>query len=102
MPMRTTPCDFICDQELCKKGISAVQGSHDEDQKFSTTAFPLKSARLSFAPPPLSVGKVKSGADLPISGLLMSSNVVVSLVVAADCLCAGVRSCVQRRISSPA
>src|SRR5450755_133427 len=102
MPINTTPCDCIRVQELCRKGISAVQGSHVDDQKFSTTAFPLRSARCSFAPPPESVGKVKSGAALPMSGLLISPNVVVLLVVVVACLFAGVRSCVQSRISSPA
>src|SRR6266516_6768604 len=80
MPIKTIPFDCMSVHDFCKKGISAWQGSQGDDQKFSTTAFPLKSARCSFAALPFKVDNVKSGAGFPMSGLLISPRVVVSLV----------------------
>src|SRR5579883_2859558 len=72
MPRKTTffPCACSCFQLFSRSGISSLQGSHQEAQKFRTIALPLKSASESglFSLEGLKVASEKPGAGWPIRG----------------------------------
>src|SRR5579883_503881 len=91
MPIKTTPFVWACFHCVCKSGASAIQGAQVDDQKLITIGLPLKSTRESC---PLlcelNSDSVKFGAACPINGSLFWPT-----------SCAGVNSCVQRKMSSP-
>src|SRR5712692_1512571 len=77
-------------------GASWLQGTHHDAQTLSTIALPLKSLSESVVclVGVFKAARVKVGAGCPTSG----STVVVRPVVR---VCAGVRSCVHSKASSP-